>query len=295
MLFPIIGTLYFTENTENIVERQETIRDLGVMMSDDASFKDHIDKVMKKVRQKTGWVLRTFYSRKTMLMKTLFKTLILPHVDYCSQLWMPVKTMEILKIEKLQKDFLNRIPALKGMNYWQKLELLKMTSIQRRQERYRIMYTWKILEGLAPNCGIQTSTLGDQRQGRKCKIPKIKTGAKASARAAREQTFQVHGAQLFNCLPPFLRNMTKCSIDKFKEALDNYLKTIPDEPSVPGLTPTATTPDARPSNSLLHQRPRQQAQEERRRRTRPGTWEGARAKAVATKWQLMHVSKKLFY
>ena len=94
-------TLYFTENTENIVERQETIRDLGVMMSDDASFKDHIDKVMKKVRQKTGWVLRTFYSRKTMLMKTLFKTLILPHVDYCSQLWMPVKTMEILKIKKL--------------------------------------------------------------------------------------------------------------------------------------------------------------------------------------------------
>ena len=264
-------TLYFTENTENIVERQETIRDLGVMMSDDASFKDHIDKVMKKVRQKTGWVLRTFYSRKTMLMKTLFKTLILPHVDYCSQLWMPVKTMEILKIEKLQKDFLNRIPALKGMNYWQKLELLKMTSIQRRQERYRIMYTWKILEGLAPNCGIQTSTLGDQRQGRKCKIPNIKTGAKASARAAREQTFQVHGAQLFNCLPPFLRNMTKCSIDKFKEVLDKYLETIPDEPSVPGLTPTATTPDARPSNSLLHQRPRQQAQEERRRRTRPGT------------------------
>ena len=124
-------TLYFTENVENIVERKETIRDLGVMMSDDASFKDHIDKVMKKVRQKTGWVLRTFYSRKTMLMKTLFKTLILPHVDYCSQLWMPVKTMETLKIEKLQKDFLNRIPALKGMNYWQKLELLKMTSIQR--------------------------------------------------------------------------------------------------------------------------------------------------------------------
>ena len=59
-------TLYFTENVENIVERKETIRDLGVMMSDDASFKDQIEKVVKKVRQKTGWVLRTFYSRKTM-------------------------------------------------------------------------------------------------------------------------------------------------------------------------------------------------------------------------------------
>ena len=37
-------TLYFTENTENIVERQEVVRDLGVMMSDDASFKDQIEK-----------------------------------------------------------------------------------------------------------------------------------------------------------------------------------------------------------------------------------------------------------
>ena len=263
-------TLYFTENTENIVERYETVRDLGVMMSDDATFKDQIEKVAKKVRQKTGWVLRTFYSRKTLLMKTLFKTLVVPHIDYCSQLWMPVKPVEILKIEKLQKDFLNRIPALRGENYWEKLKILKMISLQRRQERYRIIYIWKILEGLAPNCGIQTTSSEDRRQGRKCKVQNIKTGAKASAKALREQTFQVHGPQLFNSLPPFLRNMTKCSIEIFKEQLDKYLMTIPDEPSVPGLTPSASTPDARPSNSLLHQRPRQPGREERRGRTRPG-------------------------
>ena len=263
-------TLYFTENTENIVERYETVRDLGVMMSDDATFKDQIEKVAKKVRQKTGWVLRTFYSRKTLLMKTLFKTLVVPHIDYCSQLWMPVKPVEILKIEKLQKDFLNRIPALRGENYWEKLKILKMISLQRRQERYRIIYIWKILEGLAPNCGIQSTSSEDRRQGRKCKVQNIKTGAKASAKALREQTFQVHGPQLFNSLPPFLRNMTKCSIEIFKEQLDKYLMTIPDEPSVPGLTPSASTPDARPSNSLLHQRPRQPGREERRGRTRPG-------------------------
>ena len=239
-------------------------------MSDDATFKDQIEKVAKKVRQKTGWVLRTFYSRKTLLMKTLFKTLVVPHIDYCSQLWMPVKPVEILKIERLQKDFLNRIPALRGNNYWQKLKILKMISLQRRQERYRIIYIWKILEGIAPNCGIENTKPGDSRQGRKAKVQNIKTGAKASAKALREQTFQVHGPQLFNILPPFLRNMTKCSVEIFKEELDKYLMIIPDEPSVPGLTPSASTPDARPSNSLLHQRPLQPGREERRGRTRPG-------------------------
>ena len=84
------------------------------------------------------------------------------------------------------------------------------------------------------------------------------------------------GPQLFNCLPPFLRNMTKCSVDILKEELDKYLLTIPDEPSVPGLTP-----DARPSNSLLHQRPMHPGREERR---------GSLAKLVATQWQLKHDS-----
>ena len=184
---------------------------------------------------------------------------------------MPIKPVEILKIEKLQKDFLNRIPELRGNNYWQKLKILKMISLQRRQERYRIIYIWKILEGLAPNCAIQSAKSDDKRQGRKCKVQNIKMGAKASAKALREQTFQVHGPQLFNSLPFFLRNMTKCSIEEFKEELDKYLMTIPDEPSVPGLTPSASTADARPSNSLLHQRPQQlPGREERRGRTRPG-------------------------
>ena len=99
------NTEYFTEGTNNIIERSETLRDLGVILSDDATFKDHIEHVVKKVRQKTGWVLRTFYSRRMSIMKTLFKSLIVPQVDYCSQLWMPIKPTQIQTIEKLQKDF----------------------------------------------------------------------------------------------------------------------------------------------------------------------------------------------
>jgi len=34
-----------------------------------------------------------------------------------------------------------------------------MYSQEKRMERYRIIYTWKILEGIAPNVGIQSYTL----------------------------------------------------------------------------------------------------------------------------------------
>ena len=246
---------YFTENTEDIIERFDNLRDLGVILSDTAKFDKQIENVAKKTSQKAGWVLRTFHSRNPLFMKSIYKTLVVPHVDYCSQLWMPIKSTGILTIEKLQQTFMNRIPALKQLNYWQKLKQMKMLSLQRRQERYRVLYMWKTLQGLAPNCGITLKNTPEDRVGRTCKIPSIKVGASASAKAIREQSFQVHGAQLFNSLPPFLRNMTKCSLDIFKEKLDKYLEIVPDEPSVAGLTPATCSPDGRPSNSLLHQRP----------------------------------------
>ena len=42
--------------------------------------------------------------------------------------------------------------------------------------------------------------------------------------------FQVHEPKLFNVLPPYIRNMTKCEIEDFKEKLDNFLAKIPHQP-----------------------------------------------------------------
>ena len=245
-------TNYFTEDTNEIIEKFESLIDLGVILSDDATFDKHVENVVKKVRQKTGWVLRTFYSRRQDIMKTLFKSLVLPHVDYCSQLWMPSKTSQIEIIEKLQKDFFSRIPAIREFNYWDQLKCMKMLSLQRRHERYRIIYTWKVLEGLVPDCGVKKKQEGG-RSGRKCEIPPINRKARKSIQTLREQTFQVNGPQLYNILPANVRNMTRCSIDEFKMKLDKFLEGIPDEPSVRGLTPGACTAEARASNSLLDQ------------------------------------------
>ena len=95
-------------------------------------------------------------------------------------------------------------------------------------ERYRIIYTWKILEQKAPNCGIESKI--HERLGRLCDIPKIKPNSKKSVQTLRENSFQINGPKLFNCLPKNLRNKRRCSIDEFKAALDLFLENIPDEP-----------------------------------------------------------------
>ena len=49
----------------------------------------------------------------------------------------------------------------------------------------------------------------------------------------------VKGSQLFNCLPVGIRNITGKSVGYFKRYLDNHLKSIPDQDSIPIMLPTA--------------------------------------------------------
>ena len=70
------STNYLTPEYEDLIEEKESLRDLGVIMSDDASFSRHVHHVCSKVKQKAGWILRTFQTRNTQVMKFLWKSLI---------------------------------------------------------------------------------------------------------------------------------------------------------------------------------------------------------------------------
>ena len=254
------NTLYFTEEMKEVIERFEIVKDLGVIMNESANFTNHLEHAVKKARQKMGWIMRTFHTRNTWFMKHMFKTLVVPHLDYCSQLWMPIDASGIQSLEKVQYDFFKRIPELREKSYWDALEHMKMVSIQRRMERYRIIYSWKILENLAPNCGISEIDESHlSRQGRRLDISVPKGSAKVNK--MKEQCFQINGAKLFNCLPPTIRNLSTTSkeksrcapdVDYFKAALDQYLASIPDQPRIGGLAPGVE------SNSILHQTKRGQ-------------------------------------
>ena len=69
---------------------------------------------------------------------------------------MPGQAQGMLALEKLLYDYTQKIPELREESYWRRLEILKMFSQERRLERYRIIYVWKVLEGLVPNCGVNT-------------------------------------------------------------------------------------------------------------------------------------------
>ena len=125
-----------------------------------------------------------------------------------------------------------------------------MNSQQRRIERYKILYCWKIVENIVPNCGIGINSAEEKRTGRKCTVRKLIGPQKV--KTLRDSSFQCAGPRLFNSLPKEIRNLTKIPVEDFKEHLDNYLSQVPDEPKVSGLIPSCLTSEARPTNSLVH-------------------------------------------
>ena len=83
-------------------------------------------------------------------MLVLFKSLVQPHMDYCSQLWSPSSQLQINKLESVQRSLISKISdySLEGLSYWEKLLHLRMYSQERRRERYQIIFIWKITQGL---------------------------------------------------------------------------------------------------------------------------------------------------
>ena len=130
---------------ENISDCKEQVTDLGIMMSNTATFTLQIRNIVKKPRDKMECELRVFQSLKHFLMLTLLKSLVVPLIEYCCQLWNPWKAKDIQALEAFQ------ITSEQHLNYWERLHKLKLYSVQRRCERYMIKYIWKITQHMVQN------------------------------------------------------------------------------------------------------------------------------------------------
>ena len=69
----------------------------------------------------------------------------------------------------------------------------------------------------------------------------------AAVKNAHSASLRVKGAKLFNIIPKEIRDLNEVTVETFKANLDQWLNTIPDQPTVAGRQRSAAT------NSLLDQ------------------------------------------
>ena len=119
--------------------------DLGIIMNSDLNFKDHVHHIHTKCKRDMSQIFRTFNTRKRFPMMTLWKTLIVPKIDYCSQLWSPMLNIgEMQELESFQRTFTSKIAEIDHLDYWERLNCLNLYSIERRLERYQLILPGKL-------------------------------------------------------------------------------------------------------------------------------------------------------
>ena len=121
----------FADDTKvYILPKSGEVKDLGILMSENCDFDSHIASVAKKCSRLCGWILRTFSTRSKSVLLTLFKSIVLPHLDYGSQLWSPYKVKNINALEKVQRVFTKHIDGMHDLSYTERLKALQIYSLQ---------------------------------------------------------------------------------------------------------------------------------------------------------------------
>jgi hypothetical protein len=245
---------YMTPDCVSYIPKVSSVRDLGIIVSNNCEFNLQITTIIAKVRKTLGWIKRSFISCEANFMQFLWATYCLPYLDFGSQLWMPTGTPLMKNVESLQFSFMKSLPIFQRDEtniYWKMLKIMRLYSIERRTERFKILYTWKVFEHLAPNYGIVMRE--SVSAGRLCDVSPLITGFPESVKNIRLCSLQHVGPCLWNSLPAELRAVTQVNTDTFKHKLDQYLSFLPDTPWLKGHIPEARHPlSGLPSNSVIH-------------------------------------------
>merc|ERR1712055_132032 len=94
---------------------------------------------------------RTFSTRDKEPMIKMFNAYIKSKLEYCSIVWSPVEQNFIYELEDIQKIFTRKIEGMEGLDYHERLKKLKMYSLERRRDRYLIIYGWQQIENIKEN------------------------------------------------------------------------------------------------------------------------------------------------
>ena len=107
-----------------------------MMMMNHLTFDEHINNIVNKATARSSFIL----SRNSSILLKAFIVYVRPLVEYCSPVWSPYCIKHILAIESGQFSFTKRLPSLYDLTYIQRLQILKLESLELRRLKADLVY-----------------------------------------------------------------------------------------------------------------------------------------------------------
>ena len=99
---------------------------------------------VKKDNQ-AGHIYRTVTHMSVHTVVPLYKALVRQHLEYCSLVRSPYPKKGILSIERVQRRVTKIIPSISALNYDERLERIRLISLENRLHRADLLQMFEIL------------------------------------------------------------------------------------------------------------------------------------------------------
>ena len=140
---------YYMDGTTLEVGLLELEKDLGITISKDLNVSQQCKQAYSKASRMLGVINRSIKSKDRYILLSLYKSLVRPNLEYCISAWSPhyVKDKELL--ERIQHRFTRMIPELRNLPYLQRLEELKLWTLEERRTRADLIEVYKIIRRIS--------------------------------------------------------------------------------------------------------------------------------------------------
>jgi len=142
------NTAYSYQMNGHVLQKVDSENDLGVIISSDLKVSEQCAKSYANASRALGLIRRNIRYKQTDVMLKLFKSLVRPHVEYCTVAWSPHYQKDKQLIEKVQRRFIKMLPEFKDTKYEEVLKKLKLNTLEERRNRADLIFLFKMYKGL---------------------------------------------------------------------------------------------------------------------------------------------------
>lgn len=206
------------ETVESVCE----IKYLGVLIDNKLNFNNNVNYICKKMSKKYGLLCRISKYLNINSKITIYKSIISPHIDYCSSLLFLSNETQLKRLQKIQNKIMrvvigcSRYTSIASM-----LETLQWLSVKQRIYYNTMIFIYKIYYGLLPQyLSCHLSIISDHHN--------FNTRNKSNftvpfyTKKFSQNSLFYKGVQLYNNLPTTVK--TSRSLPIFKRECVQYIK-----------------------------------------------------------------------
>ena len=131
----------------SIVTQVTSIKYLGVTVTSNLSWSAHIDNTCVKARKQLGRLYCHFHPAGRRALSRLYKSTVLPLLDYCACVWDPHQVAKIQKLEAVQRFAAKLATGLWSSGCQDPIQLMNWPPLATRQKRQKLLLCRRILLG----------------------------------------------------------------------------------------------------------------------------------------------------